>query len=87
MPGYVLIMNGGRTRMTLDLDTAQRAALARWAALAGVQIGRARLSSAEVLRAAIELLDPPGEDASEHEQLLRQAFAHALIEHLAAGRR
>lgn len=86
MPGYVLIMSGDRTRMTLDLDTAQREALARWAALAGVRIGRPGLSSAEVLRAVIDLLEPPGEDASEHERLLRQALTRAVIEHLAAAR-
>lgn len=72
--------------MTLDLDTAQREALARWAALAGVRIGRPGLSSAAVLRAVINLLEPPGEDASEHERLLCQALTRAVIEHLVTAR-
>jgi hypothetical protein len=51
-----------------------------------VRIGRPGLSPAEVLRTFIDLLEPPGEDASERERLLRQALTRAVIEHLAAAR-
>lgn len=59
-------------RITIDLVPEQHRALARWTAQAAVDLDRARLPLAEVIRAAVRLLDDDQAVSDAVVQQLRQ---------------
>lgn len=63
------------TRMTLDLREEDRRRLDEWAARTGLDIGRPRLGSAAVLRAAIEILTDPERGQADIAERVAAALA------------